>query len=188
MWEILNRPLQRGVLSGRPEATPAGLPDVPPAPGGEIEVMGEALRVEVQRLFRGSLRLRHLPAGTCNGCDNELLALLGPFHDLQRFGVDLVASPRHADGLLVTGPVSRLIEAPVRITDEATPRPRLVIAVGDCACDGGFCRDSFAVHRGVGEVLGVDVRIPGCPPSPDDVIRALLMALGRESVRGSAAR
>lgn len=188
MWEILRRPLQRGVLAGRPEATPAGLPVVPGAESREIEVMGEALRTEVQRLFRGSLRLRHLPAGTCNGCESELLALLGPFHDLQRFGIDLVASPRHADGLLVTGPVSRLIEAPVRLTDEAVPRPRLVIAVGDCACDGGFCRDSFAVRGGVGEVLGVDVRIPGCPPAPDDVIRALLMALGRESVRTAATR
>ena len=189
MWEILKRPLQLGSLAGRAAvALPAGLEPAARESVGEIRVMGEALRVEVQRLFRGSLKLRHLDAGSCNGCESELQALLNPFHDLQRFGIDLVASPRHADGLLLTGPVTRHLEEAVRLTDEATPRPRLLIAVGDCACDGGFCRDSFLVHRGAPALMPVDVMIPGCPPRPPEILRALLMALGRVSVREAAAR
>ncbi len=187
MWEMIQRSLQRGVLAGR-EATPvpAGITPAPRAESGEIEVMGDALRVEVQRLFRGSLKLRHLDAGSCNGCESELQALLNPFYDLQRFGIDIVASPRHADGLLVTGPVTRHLEEAVLRTDAATPRPRLVIAVGDCACDGGFCRDSFAVHKGASALLDVAVRVPGCPPRPAEILRALLMAIGHESVRVAA--
>jgi Ni,Fe-hydrogenase III small subunit len=170
---------------------PLPLPEGLPAPAhehaGELELLGEALRIEVQRMFAGSLKLRHLDAGSCNGCEGELAALLNPFYDIQRFGIDIVASPRHADGLLVTGPVTRHLEEAVHLTDQATPRPRLVIAVGDCACDGGFCAGSFAVAGGVSNVLRVDVRIPGCPPRPSDIVEALLAALGRAHVRGRAA-
>lgn len=188
MWESLQRPIQRGVLAGRSAlGVPTGLPIAAADPVMPPEVMGEALRDEVRRLFRGSLKLRQVSAGSCNACESELQAMFGPFHDLQRYGIDVVASPRHADGLLVTGPITRHLEAAVRVTDEATPRPRLVIAVGDCACDGGFCRDSFAVHRGAASVLPVDVRIPGCPPRPREIIDALLMALGRLAVREGAA-
>jgi Ni,Fe-hydrogenase III small subunit len=97
-----------------------------------------------------------------------------------------VASPRHADGLLVTGPVSRHLEQALQLTDQATPRPRLVIAIGDCACDGGFCGDSFAVMGGVASALPVDVRIPGCPPRPAEIVEGLLFALGRAGVRDKA--
>lgn len=184
MWETLKRPLQVGSLAGRIAAPlPPGLEAAPHEPDGEVQLLGEALRVEVRRLFRGSLKLRHLDAGSCNACESELAALLNPFYDIQRFGIDLVASPRHADGLLLTGPVTRHLEEAVRMTDEAMPRPRLLIAVGDCACDGGFCRDSFAVRRGAGDVAPIDVRIPGCPPRPAVILAALLEALGRESVR-----
>ncbi len=187
MWEILRRPLQRGSLVGKAAATlPAGITAAPREHEGEAEMLGEALRVEVQRLFRGSLKLRHLDAGSCNACESELLALLNPFHDLQRYGIDVVASPRHADGLLLTGPVTRHLEEAVRLTDQATPRPRLLIAVGDCACDGGFCRDSFAVHRGAQALMPVDVKIPGCPPRPGAILQALLTALGQDAVRTRA--
>jgi Ni,Fe-hydrogenase III small subunit len=185
-WESLRRSLQRGSLAGRDAAPlPAGLVPAARTPGHDPvhELLGEALREEVQRLFRGSLKLRHLDAGSCNGCEAELAALLNPFYDIQRFGIDLVASPRHADGLLLTGPVTRHLEEAARLTIEATPRPRLLIAVGDCACDGGFCADSFAVLRGADALGPVDVRIPGCPPRPADIVRALLAALGRERVR-----
>ncbi len=180
MWEILRRPLQIGIdprMPAQGAITPA-----PRAPDGDIELHGQALRVEVQRLFSGSLKLRHLDAGSCNGCEAELAALLNPFYDIQRYGIDVVASPRHADGLLLTGPITRHLEEAVRMTDAATPRPRLVIAVGDCACDGGFCAESFAVHRGASAVTPVDVRIPGCPPRPTDIVHALLTAMGRVSV------
>jgi Ni,Fe-hydrogenase III small subunit len=187
MWETLKRPLQIGSLAGRAAATlPAGVEAAPREPEGDVQVLGEALRVEVRRLFRGSFKLRHLDAGSCNACESELAALLNPFYDMQRFGIDLVASPRHADGLLLTGPVTRHLEEAVRMTDEATPRPRLLIAVGDCACDGGFCRDSFAVRGGASALAPVDVLIPGCPPRPAAILSALLEALGRESVRVAA--
>ena len=188
-WEHLQRALLRGTLAGRDAAPPpAGLPVATREAADEIEVLGGALRAEVRRLFAGSFKLRHLDAGSCNGCEAELAALLGPFYDLQRFGIDLVASPRHADGLLLTGPVTRHLEEAVRMTDEATPRPRLVIAVGDCACTGGFCAESFAVHRGAGAVLEVDVRIPGCPPRPAEILRGLLQALGRGPAASAPAR
>ena len=174
------RALKRGSLSGTEAAPlPAGLTPAVSERAGEIEVLGSALRAEVHRLFGGSLKLRHLDAGSCNACEAELQALLNPFYDLQRFGIDLVASPRHADGLLVTGPVTRHLEEAVRLTEEATPRPRLLIAVGDCACTGGFCAGSFATHAGVGEILPVDVFIPGCPPRPEAIIFGLLLAVGR---------
>ena len=184
MWEMIRRSLQRGTLAGTAAAPlPVGMSPAPREVAGDIEILGEALKTEVRRLFGGSLKLRHLDAGSCNACEVELQALLGPFYDIQRFGIDLVASPRHADGLLLTGPVTRHLEEAVRMTDEATPRPRLLIAVGDCACDGGFCADSFAVHRGVGALMPIDVKIPGCPPRPADIVQALLAALGRDSVR-----
>ncbi len=186
MWEILRRPLQIGIHPRMPAAD--AISPASRAPEGEIQLLGEALRVEVQRLFAGSLKLRHLDAGSCNGCEQELNALLNPFYDLQQYGIDIVASPRHADGLLLTGPVTRHLEEAVRMTDDATPRPRLLIAVGDCACDGGFCAESFAVHRGASAVVPIDVRIPGCPPRPADIVRALLMAMGRASVLAASQR
>ncbi len=189
MWEILRRPLQRGSLAGRAASPlPAGLEPAAQAAAAEHELLGEALREEVRRLFRGSFKLRHLDSGSCNACESELQALLNPFHDLQRFGIDFVASPRHADGLLLTGPVTLHLDEAVRLTERATPRPRLVIAVGDCACDGGFCRDSFAVHQGGEALMPVDVKIPGCPPTPAAILRALLSALGQDAVRALTPR
>ncbi|OGF13666.1 MAG: hypothetical protein A2W00_03305 [Candidatus Eisenbacteria bacterium RBG_16_71_46] len=180
MWDILRRSLQRGVRTARPALVlPAGVTPVPREPDAEIEVLGQALRVEVQRLFRRSLRLRHVDAGSCNACESELQALMNPFYDLQRFGIDVVASPRHADALVVTGPPARHMEEPLLLAAEATPAPRLVIALGDCACTGGFCAGSFATRGGVHEVLDVDLRIPGCPPRPNEILRGLLGAVGR---------
>lgn len=187
MFEILKHPLRLGSLAGR---TALPLPEGLPVPlherAGDLELMGDALREEVRRLFGGSLKLRHLDLGSCNGCEGELTALLNPFHDVQRFGIDFVASPRHADALVVTGPVSRHLEEALVLTDQATPRPRLLIALGDCACDGGFCAGSFAVAGGLARLLPVDVRIPGCPPRPVAIVEALLAALGQSRVRAMA--
>ena len=184
MFEILKHPLRKGSLAGHSALrVPEGLPTPLHEHAADIEVLGEALREEVRRLFGGSLKLRHLDVGSCNGCEGELTALLNPFHDVQRFGIDFVASPRHADALVVTGPVSRHLAEAFALTDQATPRPRLIIAVGDCACDGGFCAGSFAVMGGVSRLMPVDVRIPGCPPRPVSIVEALLAALGQGHVR-----
>ncbi len=120
-----------------------------------------------------------MDAGSCNGCELEIHALNNPYHDVERFGVHFVASPRHADALLVTGPVSRHMETALRRTWRATPAPKLVIAAGACACDGGEFGISYASRGAVENVIPVDVKIPGCPPTPIDLLKGLLGALRR---------
>jgi len=121
----------------------------------------------------GSLQLRHVDAGSCNGCELEIASAFGPVYDAERFGARLVASPRHADGVLVTGPVTQNMVVPLVKTVEATPRPRVVIAVGDCARDCGVFRGAYGVVGAVGDVVAVDVSIQGCPPDPTAIIEAL---------------
>jgi Ni,Fe-hydrogenase III small subunit/NAD-dependent dihydropyrimidine dehydrogenase PreA subunit len=145
----------------------------------QLDELGGKLKEKTSRLFGRSLQLRHLDVGSCNGCDWELNALLNPVYDLQRFGVDVVASPRHADGLLVTGPVTHNLEPALWATYEATPDPKLVIAVGACACDAGFLQGSYAIAGGVDRRLPVDVYVPGCPPRPEAILRGILLAMGR---------
>lgn len=123
--------------------------------------------------LRGSLQLRHVDAGSCNGCEIEIGSCFGPVYDAERFGVRLVASPRHADALVVTGPVTRNMAEPLRRTLDATPAPRLVVAVGDCALDCGVFRGAYGVVGAVSDVVPVDVEIPGCPPDPRTILRAL---------------
>jgi Ni,Fe-hydrogenase III small subunit len=144
----------------------------PPPPPAEVAAA-------VRRTLGRSLHLRHLDAGSCNACDWELTALLNPVYDVRRLGVDFVASPRHADGVVVTGPVTRNLEAAVRRTWEAVPEPRVVIAVGACASSGGIVGRSYASAGGAAEVLPVDVLVPGCPPRPEAIIFGILLAVGR---------
>src|SRR5208337_3252836 len=122
---------------------------------------------------RRSIRIRHVDAGSCNACEWECTALTNPIYDIQRFGIDFVASPRHADVLFVTGPVSRQMELALKRTYLATPEPRLVVACGDCARDGGIYKGSYAVTNGVANVIPVDAVISGCPPTPAAIILAL---------------
>jgi Ni,Fe-hydrogenase III small subunit len=151
----------------------------PPPPGAEVAE-------QIRRVLGRSLALRHLDSGSCNACDWELTALLNPVYDIRRLGIDFVASPRHADGVIVTGPVTRNLETAVRRTYEAVPEPRVVIAVGACATSGGIVGRGYASAGGVAEVLPVDVFIPGCPPRPEAIIFGILLAVGRIDVRGSA--
>jgi Ni,Fe-hydrogenase III small subunit len=137
------------------------------------------LTSRIRRRLRRSLHIRHLDAGSCNGCDWELNALLGPYYDVQRLGIDFVASPRHADLLLVTGVMTRNLVEAAQKTYEAMPEPRLVVAVGACAVGGGVFANTYAAHGSAGAVLPVDVFIPGCPPRPEAIIHGLLMAVGR---------
>src|SRR5690625_3702823 len=127
----------------------------------------------------GSAQVRHVDAGSCNGCEIEIAAAFGPVYDAERFGARLVASPRHADALLVTGVVTRNMAEPLRNTVEATPQPRRVIACGDCALNRGVFAQAYGTVGAVGEVVGVDVEIPGCPPTPDQILTALRSVTGR---------
>ncbi len=136
-------------------------------------------RHEAPARFPGSAQLRHVDAGSCNGCEVEIAQAFAPVCDAGRFGIRLVASPRHADGLLVTGVVTRNMATPLRKTLEAVPRPRVVVACGDCAVDGGVFAGAYGVIGPVGDVVPVDVEIPGCPPDPTAITEALRGLTGR---------
>jgi Ni,Fe-hydrogenase III small subunit len=140
-----------------------------------------------QRLGR-TLSIREVDAGSCNGCELEIHALNNVIYDLERFGLRFVASPRHADVLLVTGPVTWNMREALERTYQATPAPKWVIAVGDCAHDGGVFRDSYACAGGVSAVLPVDLHVPGCPPTPLGLLRAMLALLESSATKGERAR
>jgi len=127
----------------------------------------------------GSVQVRHVDAGSCNGCEVEIGSVFGPVYDAERYGARLVASPRHADALLVTGPVTRNMAEPLRRTYEATPRPRLVVAVGDCARNCGVFAGAYGVVGAVSDVIPVDVEIAGCPPRPEAIVEGLRKLTGR---------
>ena len=127
----------------------------------------------------GSVQIRHVDTGSCNGCEIEIANAFGPVYDAERYGARLVASPRHADLLLVTGVVTHNMLEPLKRTLDATPRPRLVVAMGDCARNCGVFADGFGVVGAVSDVVDVDLEIPGCPPEPDAIVRALRTVTGR---------
>jgi Ni,Fe-hydrogenase III small subunit len=151
------------------------LPALDPA----LVTIGRAIERRVQARFGRALALRVVDAGSCNGCELEIGGLAGPVYDMERFGLHFVASPRHADMLLVSGPVTGNMAAPLRRTYEAMPAPKLVVAVGDCARTCGVFRGSYAVVGPVDSVVPVDAAIAGCPPEPADILNAILLALGR---------
>jgi Ni,Fe-hydrogenase III small subunit len=147
------------------------------AQSADVVALGNAIKNKVGRLFDGSLAIRQVDAGSDNACEQELVALGNAFYDVERFGVHFVASPRHADMLMVTGPVTRNMESALISAYEATPTPKIVVAVGDDAIDGGIFKDTYAVVGGVSAVIPVDYGIPGDPPSPMDILGALFKIL-----------
>jgi Ni,Fe-hydrogenase III small subunit len=157
-----------------------------PAPAPDADALAE-LAQSVDRAARArlgrSLSIRHVDAGSCNGCELEIHALNNPYYNLEGLGMRFVASPRHADLLLVTGPVSRNMEEALRRTYEATPEPKLVVAIGDCGCSGGIFGESYASRGRVSNVIPVDVAVPGCPPQPAAILQGILTAVmsGRRS-------
>jgi len=153
------------------------------APDADAVQIGTVLEARIRRLLGRALAIREVDAGSCNGCEIEITGLAGPVYDMERFGMHIVASPRHADMLLVTGPVTRNMEIPLRRTYEATPAPRIVVAVGDCARTCGVFAGSYAVAGPVAQVIPVDISIPGCPPEPADILRGILQGLDRFSER-----
>lgn len=164
MLRLFNKTLKVGIVTEpvTPEHDPA------------FEEVGEQLRARVGELFNGSLAVRAVDAGSCNACELEAHALNNPFYGVERFGVHFVASPRHADLLLVTGPVSRHMEAALKRTYDATPDPKLVLAMGDCAANGGEFGCSYASRGGVEKVIPVDGIVHGCPPNPRALMKAIL--------------
>jgi Ni,Fe-hydrogenase III small subunit/ferredoxin len=156
----------------------------PPTSEQDLEVAGEKLRQRAARLFGRSLHIREVDAGSCNGCEIEIQGLNSPVYDIERFGIHFVASPRHADMLLVTGPVTRNMELALRKTYDATPEPRLVVAVGACGISGGIFGRNYATCSGVDTVIPVDVHIPGCPPNPHALLHGILLAIGRVDPTG----
>ena len=153
----------------------------PPAPAPEVEVApdGSAQAPVAPRALRGSVQVRHVDAGSCNGCEIEVAAAFGPVYDAERYGARLVASPRHADVVLVTGVVTRNMAEPLRLTVAATPEPRRVVALGDCARDCGAFRGAHGVEGAVRDVVPVDLEVPGCPPEPTAIVEALRRVTGR---------
>jgi Ni,Fe-hydrogenase III small subunit len=147
------------------------------AAAGGITAVGRQLQKKTRKLFRGSLAIRLVTAGSSNACEQELVALGNSYYDVERFGVHFVASPRHADMLMVTGPVTRNMREALVRTYDAMPAPKIVVAVGDDAIDGGLFQGSYAVLDGVHNVIPVDYQIPGDPPSPEQIISALLAML-----------
>jgi Ni,Fe-hydrogenase III small subunit len=167
MWHLIAGSLLRGPLTE-------------PAPAPSSEGLAELARTVAGRaeaLLGRSLSIRQVDAGSCNGCELEIHALNNPYYDLERFGLRFVASPRHADVLLVTGPVTRNMAEALRRTWAATPAPKWVVAAGACARDGGCFAGSYAIEGGVAAVLPVDLHIPGCPPTPTQLLEGLLALL-----------
>src|SRR5689334_14687431 len=166
MYQILKQILITGI-----KTEPA------PEPDEALRVARDRLKNEILENFSGALTIRHVDAGSCNGCELEINALNNPYYNLEGLGIKFVASPRHADMLLVTGPVSRHMEVALRRTYDATPDPKLVVAVGDCGCTGGIYGESYASVGRVSNVIPVDVCVPGCPPTPYAIIQGILTAI-----------
>jgi Ni,Fe-hydrogenase III small subunit len=150
-----------------------------PAHDRTVLQLGTHCQTEILRIFRKSLAIRMVDAGSCNGCELEMHALNNGFYDIERFGIHFVASPRHADLLLVTGPVAKHMQAALKGTYDATPDPKLVIAMGDCGADGGEFGVSYASYGAVANVIPVDAVIRGCPPSPQQLLQGILELLQR---------
>ena len=145
----------------------------PPAADEALRVR-DVLQDRLRTVLGRALCIRHVDAGSCNGCELEIHALHNPLYNIEGLGIRFVASPRHADMLLVTGPVSKHMEAALRSTYEATPDPKLVVALGDCGCTGGIFGESDASRGRVSNVIPVDIAIPGCPPNPTQILEGIL--------------
>jgi Ni,Fe-hydrogenase III small subunit len=164
-------------------ATPVTIPAPAPAPS-IVEELGFTLAARARRLFGRSLTIREVDAGSCNGCELEIHALNNAVYDVERFGIKFVASPRHADVLLVTGPVTHNMKVALERTYAATPDPKWVVAVGDCAAGCGVFEGSYAVVGAVDKVVPVDLHIRGCPPRPIDLLQGLIALLDQATRRG----
>jgi len=170
MWKIIRQIARNGIRTEAP-------PQLAEASGAAVS----AIQRELLDILGQALAIRMVDAGSCNGCELEINALANPYYNIEGLGIKFVASPRHADLLLVTGPVSRHMEEALKRTYDATPHPKLVVAVGDCGCDGGIFGESYASCGAVANVIPVDVSVPGCPPPPLEILRGILTAVRRRA-------
>jgi Ni,Fe-hydrogenase III small subunit len=166
MWHVLKQIVRTGIIT-------EPVPQVPDADSSAVQ----RIHQDILDILGQALTIRQVDAGSCNGCELEIHALNNPYYNIEGLGIKFVASPRHADMLLVTGPVSRHMEEALRRTYDATPEPKLVVAVGDCGCTGGIFGESYASCGRVSNVLPVDVAVPGCPPRPLEILRGILSAV-----------
>ena len=176
MYQLIKQIIRTGIKT-----------EAAPQPDEAMRVDTQRLQQEILRLFGSALNIRHVDAGSCNGCELEIHSVNNAYYNLEGLGIKFVASPRHADMLLVTGPVSRHMEVALRRTYDATPEPKLVVAIGECACDGGiFCSndgspdgggESYASCGKVANVIPVDVVVSGCPPTPTAIMQGILTAI-----------
>jgi Ni,Fe-hydrogenase III small subunit/formate hydrogenlyase subunit 6/NADH:ubiquinone oxidoreductase subunit I len=153
--------------------------ELTPSQHASLDALGQQIKERADQMFGRSLHIREVDAGSCNGCEIEIVNLNSPVYDLERFGIHFVASPRHADMLLVTGPITRNMELALKKTYDATPDPRLVVAVGACGCSGGIFGVNYATRGAVDAVIPVDLYVPGCPPNPHALLHGILLAMGR---------
>lgn len=171
---ILRKILKTGFVSEpAPQATPA------------LRTREQALQAEILKVFGQAVAIRHVDAGSCNGCELEIHALNGPHYNIDGLGVKFSASPRHVDVLLVTGPVSRHMEAALKRAYDAIPDPKWVVAMGECACTGGMFGESYASCGKISNVIPVDVEVPGCPPTPTALLQGILAAVSKDTSNAS---
>ena len=166
MYQIIKQILRTGIKT-----------ETPPQPDDALRVEVQNLQEQILRRVGSALAIRCVDAGSCNGCELEIHALNNAYYNIEGLGIHFVASPRHADMLLVTGPVSRHMEIALKRTYDATPEPKLVVAVGDCGCDGDLFGESYASCGKISNVIPVDVAIPGCPPTPTALLQGILTAV-----------
>lgn len=176
MWKTLRQIHRVGIAT-----------ELPPSPDEAQRVVAR-LQKQILTVLGRALCIRAIDAGSCNGCELEIHALGNPLYNLEGLGIRFVASPRHADLLLVTGPVSKNMEVALRRTYDATPDPKLVVAVGECGCTGGIFGEGYASRGRVSNVIPVDVAVPGCPPSPRQILAGILTAISQTGPAGSAPR
>ena len=175
MWRILHHIARTGILTEPVPATPA-------SPAGDSATV-QRLHQDIVRILGRALTIRQVDAGSCNGCELEIHALNNAYYNLEGQGIKFVASPRHADLLLVTGPVSRHMALALKATSDATPAPKLVLAVGECGCNGGIFGESYASLGRVANVIPVDAEVAGCPPTPLALLQAILALVQRNPTR-----
>jgi Ni,Fe-hydrogenase III small subunit len=171
MYQLIKQIIKTGIKT-----------EAQPQPDEAMRVDTQRLHEDILRVFGNALNIRHVDAGSCNGCELEIHSVNNAYYNIEGLGIKFVASPRHADMLLVTGPVSRHMEIALRRTYDATPEPKLVVAIGECACDGGiFCSgsggESYASCGKVSNVIPVDVAVSGCPPTPTAIMQGILTAI-----------